>query len=75
MTTNNKNGETDMQTMTIAEYEDHMCGLDTTGICLTCGCQQEGCEPDARFYACDVCGEKQVFGLEEALICGYLELL
>jgi hypothetical protein len=38
------------------------------GICLSCGNQQDGCEPDARNYECESCGTRQVFGAEEALM-------
>ncbi len=41
--------------------------LDTPGICLACGLDQDGCEPDARRYECDSCGENAVFGAEELL--------
>lgn len=30
-----------------------------------------GCEPDAREYPCDSCGEHSVFGAEWCLISGY----
>ena len=41
--------------------------LDNPGICLACGLDQDGCEPDARRYECDSCGENAVFGAEELL--------
>ena len=41
--------------------------LDNPGICIACGEDQGGCEPDAREYECESCGEKQVFGAEELL--------
>ena len=41
--------------------------LDNPGICLACGQDQDGCEPDARRYECDSCGENAVFGAEELL--------
>lgn len=41
--------------------------LDNPGICLACGQDQDGCEPDARRYECESCGEKAVFGAEELL--------
>lgn len=37
------------------------------GFCLACGCEQDGCEPDARGYDCDQCGEPKVYGAEEVL--------
>ena len=41
------------------------------GICLSCGeIQYGGVEPDARGYACEACGEEEVYGLEEALLMG-----
>ena len=41
--------------------------LDNPGFCLVCGNEQEGCEPDARKYECEACGEHQVYGAEELL--------
>jgi hypothetical protein len=40
-------------------------GLDNPGFCIKCGNEQEGCEPDARRYECEACGEKAVYGAEE----------
>ena len=45
------------------------------GICLSCGeIQYGGVEPDARNYPCEACGEKEVYGLEEALLMGWITL-
>ena len=38
------------------------------GICLACGEEATGCEPDARKYECDCCGKRAVYGAEEALL-------
>ena len=35
------------------------------GICLACGHEQEGVEPDARKYDCESCGKPKVWGAEE----------
>ena len=43
----------------------HMTSLDDPGFCLACGNEQGGCEPDARRYRCEACGESQVYGAEE----------
>ena len=51
--------------------KDCMFGLENTGICLNCGGEQGGCEPDAREYPCESCGECQVYGAEEIMLCGY----
>lgn len=42
--------------------------LDNPGFCIACGNEQGGCEPDAREYECEACGEKQVYGAEELLM-------
>lgn len=39
--------------------------LDDPGICLACGADAGGCEPDARGYECEACGEAAVYGAEE----------
>lgn len=41
---------------------------DYLGFCLACGNEQGGCEPDAREYKCEACGERKVYGAEECLI-------
>lgn len=45
-----------------------MFGLDNPGYCRACGNEQDGCEPDARFYPCESCGARQVFGAAELLM-------
>jgi hypothetical protein len=47
----------------------------TLGACLACGEATSGVEPDARRYTCESCGEPAVYGLEEVLLMGQLELL
>jgi hypothetical protein len=41
---------------------------ELTGICISCGEEQDGCEPDARRYKCQACGKLTVFGAEEILM-------
>jgi predicted RNA-binding Zn-ribbon protein involved in translation (DUF1610 family) len=41
-----------------------------TGFCTACGAERGGCEPDAREYPCENCGEDKVYGAEELLLCG-----
>ena len=49
---------------------------DNNGICLSCGEIHYGtCEPDARRYPCESCGKKTVYGLEEALMMGRINVL
>lgn len=41
---------------------------DNIGICKACGEEQGGCEPDARNYECESCGQREVYGAEEMLL-------
>lgn len=54
--------------------ERGMFGTDNPGFCLACGEEQDGCEPDARQYECETCGEHQVYGAEEVLLMGMYEI-
>lgn len=47
---------------------------ESGGFCNNCGEEIYGVEPDARNYHCDGCGENQVFGVEELLIMGDIEI-
>jgi hypothetical protein len=40
---------------------------DCEGICIACGEDACGVEPDARNYECECCGAHKVFGAEELL--------
>lgn len=44
------------------------------GICLECGEVRDNCEPDAEKYECESCGELKVYGAEQMLIMGRLEI-
>jgi hypothetical protein len=45
-----------------------MCDLENPGICIACGDDADGCEPDARAYRCESCEERAVYGCEELLL-------
>lgn len=45
--------------------------LDNPGICLACGEDADGCEPDAERYECECCGKRAVYGAEQIILCGY----
>ncbi len=51
-----------------AAVEASMFGTENPGFCTACGEDADGCEPDARKYECEACGEKQVYGAEELLM-------
>ena len=45
------------------------------GYCPLCREWTTGrCEPDARKYPCEKCGEKSVYGAEDAVMYGFLEV-
>jgi hypothetical protein len=44
-----------------------MTTLDNPGFCIVCGNEAGGCEPDAREYECEACGECAVYGADELL--------
>ena len=44
------------------------------GFCLNCGKTQSGVEPDARQYECESCGKHKVYGIEELLLMGLVEI-
>lgn len=45
------------------------------GYCTNCkDFTTDSCEPDARKYKCDVCDLRTVFGAEEALMMGIIEI-
>jgi hypothetical protein len=48
--------------------ERSMTTLDNPGFCIACGEEADGCEPDARGYECEACGENKVYGAEELLM-------
>ena len=47
--------------------ESQAFGLENPGICLACGADADGCEPDAEGYTCEECGEPQVSGAAQIL--------
>ena len=51
--------------------EDTMFGMENLGFCIACGGEHFSCEPDARNFECDECGEHQVFGAPELVLMGY----
>lgn len=52
----------------LALKENGMFGMDNPGVCIACGIDVDGVEPDARRYECESCGENAVYGGEELLM-------
>lgn len=63
-----KNYPTQAEVLTACEARETT--LENPGFCLACGEPADGCEPDARNYKCEACGEREVFGAEEVLMMG-----
>jgi hypothetical protein len=60
--------------MTQREYQD--LGNDYGGICVACGDPTEGgIEPDARRYSCDSCDKRAVYGIEELMLRGRVQIV
>jgi predicted RNA-binding Zn-ribbon protein involved in translation (DUF1610 family) len=57
--------------MSQEEYEYLVFHTDR-GVCLACGTEMEGVEPDAENYVCVICGELEVFGLETLMAAGVI---
>lgn len=43
------------------------------GFCVACASERECCEPDARCYSCEECGNKLVFGAQEIALRGWVK--
>lgn len=43
---------------------------DFLGFCIACGETNACIEPDAREYACEACGDRAVYGVQELLLSG-----
>ena len=50
--------------------KEQMTTLENPGICLACGEDADGCEPDARGYTCEVCEKPYVYGAQEIMMMG-----
>ena len=56
--------------LTMTQEELESADSDYIGFCVNCGAEREGCEPDARRYECEECGENRVYGASELFIMG-----
>jgi hypothetical protein len=52
----------------IEAAECQQLSLDDPGFCTACDQDADGCEPDARKYKCESCGEQAVYGAQELLL-------
>jgi len=61
--------------LTLTEAQYLQLGDDYIGVCRSCRNEQGGCEPDARDYPCSDCGAMDVYGTEELLMRGEIEIV
>jgi hypothetical protein len=61
-------------TIKITEEDYHEMCKDSGGFCLKCGIEVYGIEPDARRYTCEECDTPNVYGIEELLMMGKLDI-
>jgi len=60
--------------LTEDEYMEHVDSND--GCCLNCEeWTTGGVEPDAEHYPCAYCGEEEVYGAEQLMIMGEIQLV
>ena len=59
------------------QVESMLWGMGSPSYCSACGDLDEfgGCEPDAHGYFCDMCETHNKMGLEQAIMCGRLDVV
>jgi ferredoxin len=62
-----------MKRFKLEEIEEAILSESYYGFCIACGACRDGCEPDAREYECEECGEHKVYGAEELLLMGLVD--
>jgi hypothetical protein len=48
---------------------------NSPGYCRSCGEITDGAEPDAERYTCELCDRKTVYGLETAMVYGFVSIV
>lgn len=64
-----------MKKIKLSEREYHDSNNDSLGYCTECGATRECCEPDAENYPCDECEADAVFGTEQLLVMGLIDIV
>ena len=71
VTAKTKSGKTIHLPVFNADFEE-ACGDGSQGLCIACGEEASGVEPDARKYECESCNALKVYGLEELVMMGFV---
>lgn len=64
----------DKKLIVLSEAEYRESCDNYSGFCLYCGEENFSVEPDAEKYDCEVCGQREVYGTEQLLVLGKLDL-
>ena len=56
--------------VTVSRVEAMLRADDNEGICVLCGADASGVEPDAEAYTCEICNQEGVYGAEQLLLLG-----
>jgi hypothetical protein len=70
-----KNGATQHRPLMTEEEYRRARNEEDAGLCLACGAEAHGVEPDARRYECESCGATKVYGIEELLMMGLVKIV
>jgi len=66
--------KTELRRFSMSEDQYSDLRENSGGYCTACGEEVDGVEPDARRYSCESCGEKSVYGIEELLLMGLVDI-
>lgn len=69
-----KSGATQYKPLLTSDELSEAMSDGSQGFCLACGAEAYGVEPDARRYICESCSQPKVYGLEELLMMGLMEV-
>lgn len=59
----------------MSEDEYRSLDYEHAGLCVGCGEETNGgVEPDARRYDCESCGVRKVYGIQELVLMGFIEI-
>lgn len=63
-----------IEVFTLTEDEFISLSNDDAGYCLACREEAYGVEPDARRIECECCGKRAVYGVQELLFMGLVQI-
>jgi hypothetical protein len=70
-----KNRITADEPLVLTPDEYYAMSAASEGLCLACGATTAPVEGDARRYPCSACRRTQLFGIEELLVMGVVQVV